>query len=486
MGDLAIQADISKLPDFSEIDVESCYLGWDLILNTSASLEEIKEVFAWVEGDCTLSITNDDDRRVKSDRRSQEEVKKSGRRQTDSAVRVKQELTSIRVSTDKVDNLLNLVGELVITQSMLTRVISDLNVSEAEKLDETLEILERNTRDLQEHTMSIRMLPIDVAFQRLPRVVHDLSQLLGKKVEIKLFGESTELDKTVLEKIGDPLVHMVRNALDHGLESPEVRIAAGKPETGTIKVSAHHLGSSIVVEIEDDGAGINTEKVLKKAIERGLVAEGDNPGDAEIHNMIFQPGFSTANEVSDISGRGVGMDVVKRNITDLGGTVELQSKTNVGSRVTIRLPLTLAILDGQMVRVADQVYIVPLHSIIETLQVETERIKGIAQQAELYQYRDEYIPVIRLCSLFNLDCDEASSGQALLVVIDLGGRRVGLYVNDVIGQQQVVIKSLESNYKHVEGLAGATVLGDGSVALILDVVGLSQQASCMNIEETVC
>ena len=322
--------------------------------------------------------------------------------------------------------------------------------------------------------MSIRMLPIDFAFQRLPRMVHDLRQSLGKKVELNISGESTELDKTVLEKIGDPLLHLVRNSLDHGIESPEERLKAGKPETGQISVNAHHVGGSIIIEITDDGAGINTERVLEIAQDRGIVSKNDNLSEAELQNLIFAPGFSTAVDVTDVSGRGVGMDVVNRNITDLGGTVDLFSQQGVGSKFTIRLPLTLAILDGQMVRVGNQTYIVPLHSIIETIQVESEQLSQVADNDELYQYRDEYIPIIKLKKVFH-DTDDSYGDHSLLVIVDIGGKHFGFRVDEVVGQQQVVIKSLESNYKQVQGIAGATVLGDGSVALILDVLALSRK-----------
>ncbi len=473
LGRLEVISDISKLPDFFEMDVENCYLGWEMILHGNMTLNEINEVFAWVEGDCDLEIHLEEERRNNPDRRDDEAKTIGGRRKTDKAGQPKQEQTSIRVSTDKVDGLLNLVGELVITQSILSRVISDLEITNTEKLYETLDALERNTRDLQEQTMGIRMLPIDFAFQRLPRVVHDLSHSLGKKVDLDISGEATELDKTVLEKIGDPLMHLVRNALDHGIEKPEARRAAGKNETGIISVSAHHLGGSIIIEIDDDGAGIDEKRVLDKAIENGMIGEDDELTQMQIQNLIFLPGFSTAAEVSDISGRGVGMDVVKRNITDLGGTVELTSNPGKGSRFSIRLPLTLAILDGQMIRVGDQIYIIPIHSIVETLQVSEEKVSALSDQAKLYQYRDEYISIIPLHDVFDIQTEQRDDRRELLVVIDIGGRRVGLSVDEVVGQQQVVIKSLETNYRHINGLAGATVLGDGSVALILDVLGLS-------------
>lgn len=472
LGRLEVKADYSKVPDLKEIDPENCYLGWDMVLHGNVTLNELNEIFAWVEEDCDLEISLEQDARSLPDRRA-DQNQESGRRRSDKARATKRETSSIRVDTEKVDDLLNLVGELVITQSILSRACSDMGIEQSEKFSDCLAQLERNTRDLQEQTMSIRMLPIDFAFQRLPRLVHDLRQSLGKMVELKISGEATELDKAVLEKIGDPLLHLVRNSLDHGIESPGDRVKAGKPETGLISVNAHHMGGSIVIEVSDDGAGINTDRVLEIAHEKGIVSKNDDLSEAEIQNLIFSPGFSTTKNVTDVSGRGVGMDVVSRNISDLGGTVELYSQQGVGSKFTIRLPLTLAILDGQMIRVGNQTYIIPLHSIIETVQMENEQLSSIADNDELYQYREGYIPVIKLQKVFNT-AEDNYDDHNLLVIVDINGKQFGFRVDEVIGQQQVVIKSLESNYKLVHGIAGATVLGDGSVALILDVMALSK------------
>ncbi len=384
---------------------------------------------------------------------------------------------SIRVSIDKVDDLINMVGELVITQSMLSQIggeYEDFDLAAFEKLRDGLAQLERNTRELQESVMRIRMLPISFAFSRFPRMVRDLSQKLGKKIELRLSGEQTELDKTVMEKIGDPLVHLVRNSVDHGIEPPEERQAAGKPETGVVHLNAYHQGGNIVIEIEDDGRGLNRDKILAKAVERGLVAEAEaaQMPDERVFDLIFEPGFSTADQVSDVSGRGVGMDVVKRNIRELGGTIEVASRPGEGTTLTIRLPLTLAILDGQLVQVGDQTYILPLVSIIESLQVRPEHINAVAGRAEVYQVRDDFVPVVRLHRLFGLQPRSERLEDGLLVVVEGDGQQVGLFVDDLLGQQQVVIKSLESNFKPVEGVSGATILGDGTVALILDIAGL--------------
>jgi two-component system chemotaxis sensor kinase CheA len=320
--------------------------------------------------------------------------------------------------------------------------------------------------------MQIRMLPISFAFNRFPRMVHDLSQKLGKKIELKMSGEQTELDKTVMEKIGDPLVHLVRNSLDHGIESPAERVQAGKTEVGELHLNAYHQGGNIVIEIKDDGKGLDKERILNKAIERGLVADSDNLTDEKIYELIMSPGFSTAETVSDVSGRGVGMDVVRRNIKDLGGTIDVSSTPGAGTTFTIRLPLTLAILDGQLVRVGQETYIIPLVSIVESLQIRQEKVNVITGKAEVYKLRDEYLPIVRLYSLFDQTPDSTELDGGLLVVVEGDGRRVGLFVDDLLGQQQVVIKSLETNYKKVDGVSGATILGDGTVALILDAGGL--------------
>jgi two-component system chemotaxis sensor kinase CheA len=388
--------------------------------------------------------------------------------------KVTTESSSIRVSIDKVDELINMVGELVITQSMLSQLGEgeEFGENEIEKLKDGLMQLERNTREMQENVMRIRMLPISFVFQRFPRLVHDLSGKLDKKIELVLSGESTELDKTVMEKIGDPLVHLVRNSLDHGIETPEARIDAGKPEIGEIHLNAYHEGGNIVIEITDDGAGLNLEKILSKAKSSGLAGDNDNLSDEEIADLIFRPGFSTADVVSDVSGRGVGMDVVRRNIRALGGTVDVKTQAGKGSVFTIRLPLTLAILDGQSVVIGDEVYIVPLVAIMESIQVDTALVSGITGQAEVYRLRDEYIPIVKLCDVFNVKPLHENMEDGLLVVVEAEGKKVALLVDDLLGQQQVVIKSLETNFKSIEGISGATILGDGTVALILDVTGL--------------
>ncbi|TQV64790.1 MAG: chemotaxis protein CheA [Halothiobacillaceae bacterium] len=385
---------------------------------------------------------------------------------------------SIRVGIDKVDAIIDLVGELVITQSMLGQFSEEVErdgfeVSMLQRLKDGLSQLERNTRELQENVMRIRMLPISVAFNRFPRLVHDLSRQLGKQIELKISGENTELDKTVLEKIGDPLVHLVRNALDHGLEPVDERRAAGKPDTGTLRLNAYHKGGNIIIEIGEDGRGINKARVLAKAREKGLVGADEQLSDDRIHELIFAPGFSTAEQVTDISGRGVGMDVVKRNIHALGGGLEIRSAEGKGTTFVIRLPLTLSIMDSQLVVVGEQTYILPLMSIVESLQIAPDFLSRVAGRAEVYKLREDYIPVIRLNRIFNIPA-RAVNERPLLVVIEGDGQKVGLMIDDLLGQQQVVIKSLETNFRRIEGLSGSTILGDGTVALILDIGGLFQ------------
>ena len=383
--------------------------------------------------------------------------------------------SSIRVSVEKVDQLINLVGELVITQAMLLQTANQMHESAPERLVNGLAQLERNTRDLQESVMSIRMLPISFVFSRFPRVVRDLSGKLGKQVELKTTGETTELDKGLIERIADPLTHLIRNSLDHGIELPEKRIAAGKSPVGTITLKAYHQGGNIVIEVGDDGAGLPRNKILAKARERGLQVS-DQMTDQEVFNLIFEAGFSTAEQITDVSGRGVGMDVVRRNIQSMGGRVEIDSMLGVGTRMTVRLPLTLAILDGMSIAVGDQTYILPLSYVVESFQPQTGDIKTLSNQARVIQVRGEYLPVVVLHELFNLKPRAADFSQGIMVVIDADGIKAALFVDALVGQHQVVIKSLEANYRRVQGISGATIMGDGHVALILDVSAIAGMA----------
>ncbi|WP_305857467.1 chemotaxis protein CheA [Balneatrix alpica] len=508
MGELQVQAHTADMPDWDVMQPESCYLSWTLQLQgESLQLAAINEVFEWVEDECELSVTalgvETPLTSVESDvidvmgaaeaetvmagspqavmaGNAQEEKQASNQQPSKSPTMTKApaaaEVSSIRVGIDKIDSLINMVGELVITQSMLEELSEHLDSSSLGRLQEGLAQMAQHTRELQENVMRIRMLPISVVFNRFPRLVRDVSQSLGKQVELRVLGEHTELDKTVLEKIGDPLVHLVRNALDHGLEAPEVRQNGGKAATGVLTLHAYHQGGSIVIEISDDGAGINGEKVLQKAIANGLVAANEQMSDEQIYDLLFMPGFSTADQVSDLSGRGVGMDVVRRNIEELNGTIETRSKVGEGTRFIIRLPLTLAILDGQLIKVCGQTYILPLVSIVESIQAEQAKINLVSPQCRVLQLRDEYIPILRLAEIFNLTSEEEGEGQELLVILEVDNSKVALVVDDLLAQQQVVIKSLEENYRKVNGVSGATILGNGQVSFILDVAGLLKMA----------
>jgi two-component system chemotaxis sensor kinase CheA len=496
LGELSAEVDISDMPEWEQLSPEESYLSWKLTLNSDVEEPAIQEVFEWVEDECDLKISQAAGLFTEPQAAAPHTETKAeaagaataAKPSTDESAKSQARKpatggdTSIRVSIDKVDELINMVGELVITQSMLGQYgeAESIDATGIEKLRDGLAQLERNTRELQEGVMRIRMLPISFAFQRFPRLVHDLSSKLEKNIQLKMSGEQTELDKTVMEKIGDPLVHLVRNSLDHGIEKPEIRKEKGKPEQGTVHLNAFHQGGNIVIEIIDDGAGLNKEKIISKAIERGLIAQDETITDEQAHDLIFHPGFSTADAVSDVSGRGVGMDVVRKNIRSLGGTVEVTSQPDIGSTFTIRLPLTLAILDGQLVRVGEETYIVPLISIIESLQVKTDKVKTVSGKGEVYRLRDEYIPIVRLYHVFGITPENYDLTAGLLVVVEAEGEKVALFVDDLLGQQQVVIKSLETNFKKVDGVSGATILGDGTVALILDVqgmVGLFQRQS---------
>ena len=385
------------------------------------------------------------------------------------------EAATIRVAISKVDQLINLVGELVITQAMLAQNSRALDPAIYQQLLTGLADLDRNTRDLQESVMSIRMIPMSIVFSRFPRMLRDLAGKLGKKVDFVTQGEATELDKGLVEKITDPLTHLVRNSCDHGVEMPADRLAAGKSETGTITLSASHQGGSIVIEVRDDGRGMSREKILNKARERGLDVS-DQMSDSDVWQLIFAPGFSTAEVVTDVSGRGVGMDVVKRNIAALNGTVEIDSAEGYGMKVSVRLPLTLAIMDGMSVGVGDEVYILPLSSVVESFQVKADAVSTVGQGSQLVKVRDEYMPVIELEKVFQIPRFDFERSSDIMVVVEADGSRVVLLVDELLGQQQVVVKNLESNYRKVPNVSGATILGDGKVALILDTGALVRRS----------
>jgi two-component system chemotaxis sensor kinase CheA len=406
------------------------------------------------------------------------EKKSPSRRETDKAPAAA-ETSSIRVGVEKVDQLINLVGELVITQAMIEQRISALDPVHHELLINSVGQLTRNTRDLQESVMSIRMMPMDFVFSRFPRMVRDLAAKLNKKVEFVTIGATTELDKGLIERIVDPLTHLVRNSVDHGIETPAARKAAGKGESGVLTLSAAHKGGSIVIEVTDDGAGLNREKLLAKAAKNGL-SVSENMSDSEVFALIFAPGFSTAEVVTDVSGRGVGMDVVKRNISAMNGVVEIRSALGYGTTISIALPLTLAILDGMSVSLGNSIYVVPLNLIVETLQPRAEDIKTVTGEGRMVHVRGEYLPIIALHSLFNQHTNITDPTQGVLVLIEADGKKSALFVDRLVGQQQVVIKSLETNYRKVQGVSGATIMGDGSVALILDVPAIIQMGQTSN------
>lgn len=385
------------------------------------------------------------------------------------------ETSSIRVDIGKVDSLVNLAGELVITQSMLNLLGAEIEGPVAERLQTALAELERNTRELQESIMSIRMLPLSFVFNRFPRVVRDLSQKLNKNVELVIDGGQTEIDKGLIEKLVDPLTHLVRNSLDHGIETPARRREVGKPETGYLTLKAEQKGGNILISVIDDGAGLNRDKILRKAAEKGIELP-EYPTDDQVWQLIMAPGFSTADAITDVSGRGVGMDVVKRNIESLGGRIEIESSAGEGSVFQIRLPLTLAILDGMSVSVADQLFIIPLVNIVESVQPEAWQLKQIGNK-QMLELREAYWPIVKLCDVMTVPDARHKTEESILVLVETSRSRYALQVDDLIGQQQVVIKSLEQHYRRVHGVAGATIMGDGSVALILDVESLSSGTS---------
>ena len=532
-----VTVDRARLPNLAEMDPETCYLSWSMQLETAKDLQVVEAVFEFVREDSVLVISENtvsgsesqvsssipkhetrnaqletadgepqplgeilvesgvvsrqtlDNALAQQKRVGQilveqksvtpqqvEQALQKQKQQESVAQSKKTDTASIRVDTDKIDTLINLVGELVITQSMLSDLGSRFEMTQMPVLLERMAQLERNTRDIQERVMSIRMLPIGTAFSRFPRLVRDLSAKAGKKIQLVLSGEETELDKTVIESIGDPLTHLVRNSADHGLEQPEERLDNNKPELGTIRLNAYHEGGSICITVEDDGRGLNRDKILAKAIKQGLIAENEKMPDEQIWAMIFKPGFSTAEKVTDVSGRGVGMDVVKRNIDALGGTVSIKTALGKGTTFTLKLPLTLAIIEGMTVRVGKETYIVPLLSILESIRPKADVIKTVVGKGELINVRGTYLPMMRMYDVFSLQPEYTEPTKAILLILETEGERVAVMVDEILGQQQVVIKSMEQNFRKVAGVAGATILGDGTVGFILDVRGMLEIA----------
>ena len=474
VGRVQVEADLSRLPALGDLDPEEAYLAWTLRVETAQPSAAIEQAFEFVEDDCDLTIEVIDaapDIDVAADTPAPVALAASPSTAPPPS-------PSIRVDVDKVDRLVNLVGELVINQAMLAQLGLRLPPEMCGGLLNGLDTMSQHLRELQEGVMAIRAQPVKSVFSRMPRLVREVSAHLGKDVRLVISGEGTEIDKTVIEQLADPLTHLLRNALDHGLELPEERLTHGKPRQGTIQLSAEHRGGRIVIEVADDGQGIPRAKVLAKAQEKGLVARDATLSEEEIDHLIFLPGFSTADKVSDVSGRGVGLDVVTRNIKALGGRIAVDSREGKGSRFQLSLPLTLAILDGMAVAVGAEFYIVPLTNIMESLRPKPDSIHPVTGQGDVLAIRGEYVPLVYLHRRFVVPDAVTDPCKGIVVIVESeGAHRIGLVVDDLLGQQQVVVKSLEANYGPVDGIGGATVLGDGRVALILDVSRLRVAAS---------
>jgi len=487
-----------ELPALAELDPSQCYLSWTVELASVCPEAELREVFEFVEHLADIRIQCAETPQLPintpaaapvaavsenvaavavAPRKPAAVQRKTVAKKPDASA----DSGSIRVAIDKVDRLIDLVGELVIAHVMTAQMVEDFEPSCLPKLREAVASMERNTRELHERVMAVRMLPVGTLFQRYTRTVYDIAQATGKQIRLEMSGEDTEIDKSMLELLGDPLIHLVRNAADHGIESAEARSASGKPEEGVITLRAFHRAGRIVIEISDDGAGIDAARVRAKAIERGLIEPDAQLSDDQLRMLIFEPGFSTRDEISDLSGRGVGMDVVKRNVQQLNGTVSLESETGSGATVSIELPLTLAILEGLLVRVGDRTLVLPLLAVIETVPLHKDQIVRVAEQGEVVLIREESIPLLRLSRFLGLAAETASTDQAseeagnrrLAVIVEVGHKKIGLVVDELLGQQQVVVKSLERHLRKVDGLMGATILGDGCVAPIVDVGGIA-------------
>ena len=481
----SLVADTSALPELDELDPEVCHVVWTLEIETSASERDVRDVFAFVEDSSRVEIApvaRDEGAGAPEERaedapavaEAAAPIAQGAARLAGSGGRPKAHST-VRVDTDKIDKLVNLVGELVIAQAMVSSALGDGSEGGVQRLREAMASLERNTRELQDRVMAIRMVPLRTVFDRFPRLVHDTASQLAKEIDLVVEGEDTELDKGVVEKLVDPLTHLVRNSLDHGVETPEARREAGKSSRGTITIRASHQGGNVVIEVIDDGRGLQTEKIRDKARKLGLIAPDAEPSPEEIHALIFAPGFSTAEVVSDVSGRGVGMDVVKRNVEALNGNLAFTSERGKGSRMRIRLPLTLAIMDGLSLRVGEQVFVLPLAAIFESFRPTREQVRSVLGRGEVIHVRGEALPLVRLHDVLGVEGAETDPTRALVCVVEAGAERVGLLVDDLLGQAQVVVKSLEANYRRVDGVMGATILGDGRVALILDVPTIARR-----------
>ena len=509
LGTLEITVDAANLLPLEDIDPDGAYLTWRFHLKTAASKDDIQAAFEFVLDDCTLDIQDgavgaeEGPSREKAEKAAEQRPpfvkeaappsepkavkppqKEPARQSAAKASVEKKAPASIRVDLERIDRLVNMVGELVITQAMLSEQIGQLSIDQHAGLLHGVETLSLQMRELQESVMSIRAQPVKSVFSRMARLVRELSCSLEKEAKLVITGENTEVDKTVIEELSDPLTHMIRNSMDHGLETPKEREEAGKAREGTIHLVAEHRSGKIVISVSDDGRGINRDKVLEKAVAKGLVPSNVRPSDDEIDNLILLPGFSTADQVSNVSGRGVGMDVVVRKIQNMGGRIGITSVPGKSSRFSLTLPLTLAVLDGMIIRVGDENYIIPITSIVESLRPSSSAIHQLAGGGEVLALRDGFIKIIDLANLFGLGSSSKQVSDKLIIVVETGASGpIGLMVDELVGQQQVVIKSLEANYRRVEGVAGATILGNGMVAMILDVDGINamSQHNCQPV-----
>lgn len=490
LGDLQVTAEIDSLPSFGDVAAELCYIGWRFVLKTSAPEDEIREVFDFVEDMCELHVEMQNlPPGDQPERRKAPDPQKAVRNNRRKEDRDMQEVASsgsasIRVDLGRIDQLVNLVGEMVIAQSMLQEQVRWLPQDVGGDIGDGVENLSRHMRDLQESVMSVRAQPIKSVFSRMPRIIREVSSMVGKDVRLTTFGEDTEVDKTVLENLVDPLTHMIRNSVDHGIESTDKRIAAGKSAYGSIQLSARHKSGRIIIELEDDGGGINREVVLAKAESQGIVEKDANLTPNEIDNLIFKPGFSTADQVSEVSGRGVGMDVVRRNVVNLGGRITVSSTPGQGCRMTLSLPLTLAVMDGMVVSVGSQRFVLPTVNIVESSRPTIDSIGKLTNGVNVIRARGEYVRIVPLYNVFEINDAVMNPEDGLVILLESDdGDKLAVMVDDVLGQQQVVIKSLETNFKAVDGISAATILGNGDVALILDVPGLTDMKSAIDLKQ---
>jgi two-component system, chemotaxis family, sensor kinase CheA len=511
LGDLDLTAHVG-LPPLSELEPDHPYIGWTGTLRTAATRAQIDEVFEFVVGDCELEIAEADpapvaafpvemaaapetsgaeslpvidspasqpalaqepDAPEQAPDKSAEKAEPTGGR----AQPTKPAATTTRVELEKIDRVVNMVGELVIAQAMLGQIVQGLPEEVAGRLAQMLEEVVFHTRELKDSVMSMRAAPVGSVFQRMPRLIRELAAKTGKKVRLETVGENTEVDRSIIERLSDPLTHIIRNSVDHGIESPADRLAAGKGEEGTVRLAAEHRGGRIVIEVRDDGAGINSERVLKKAREKGLVGPDATLTDDEINNLVFLPGFSTADTISDISGRGVGMDVVRSNIQEIGGRITLKSERGRGMTIQLALPLTLAVMDGMVIKVGGETYVMPMPTIVECLRPAAGDVQNLIGSRGMLQLRGDLVPLVKLSDLLEVSATATESSDSVVIITEAGDEsRFGLIVDELCGHQQVVVKSIEESYGSVPGIAGATILGNGRVAFILDVDKLSDLA----------